>query len=50
MATEIERKFLVLGTEWRSDAGVAIWQGYLNSDKSRTVRVRVAGEHVRAGA
>ena len=44
MATEIERKFLVLGTEWRAEKGVAIWQGYLNRDKSRTVRVRVAGE------
>lgn len=46
MATEIERKFLVLGTAWRdtSGAGVVIWQGYLNRDKYRTVRVRVAGE------
>lgn len=49
MATEIERKFLVLGTTWRDDsddngAGVVIWQGYLNRDKYRTVRVRVAGE------
>lgn len=44
MATEIERKFLVVGTEWRNLPGVHIWQGYLNRDKNRTVRVRVAGE------
>lgn len=46
MATEIERKFLVHSTAWRSaaDAGTRIWQGYLNRDKHRTVRVRVAGE------
>jgi adenylate cyclase len=46
MATEIERKFLVHGTAWRSaaDVGTRIWQGYLNRDKHRTVRVRVAGE------
>ncbi len=43
MATEIERKFLVVGTDWRSAAGTVIWQGYLNADKDRTVRVRVAG-------
>ena len=44
MATEIERKFLVTGDEWRSAPGVLIWQGYLNRDKQRTVRVRVAGD------
>lgn len=44
MATEIERKFLVQGTDWHSAHGVHIWQGYLNRDKHRTVRVRVAGE------
>lgn len=42
MAIEIERKFLVVGTKWRSVEGTRIWQGYLNRDKNRTVRVRVA--------
>lgn len=44
MATEIERKFLVVGTEWRTGAGTRICQGYLNRDMDRTVRVRLAGE------
>jgi CYTH domain-containing protein len=43
MATEIERKFLVKGMPWRNDAGVRVSQGYLNRDKDRTVRVRIAG-------
>jgi adenylate cyclase len=43
MRTEIERKFLVQGDAWRTDQGVHIRQGYLNRDKERTVRVRVAG-------
>lgn len=45
VAIEIERKFLVEGTEWRKANGTRICQGYLNRDKDRTVRVRVAGEH-----
>ena len=44
MATEIERKFLVTGTQWRQAPGVRICQGYLNRDKERTVRVRIAGD------
>ena len=44
MATEIERKFLVQGTQWRNEAGTRIKQGYLNRDKARTVRVRVHGD------
>ncbi len=44
MALEIERKFLVTGTAWREAAGVRYAQGYLNRDKYRTVRVRVAGD------
>lgn len=44
MATEIERKFLVTGEAWRSADGTRLVQGYLNRDKARTVRVRVAGE------
>jgi len=44
MAVEIERKFLVVGTAWRSTPGTPYRQGYLNRDKERTVRVRIAGE------
>lgn len=44
MATEIERKFLVHGDDWRSlGTGVMYRQGYLSTGKERTVRVRVAG-------
>ena len=43
MGTEIERKFLVTGTDWRTADGQRIVQGYLNRDKQRTVRVRIAG-------
>jgi CYTH domain-containing protein len=42
MATEIERKFLVRGTDWRRGTPVRYCQGYLNRDKERTVRVRIA--------
>jgi CYTH domain-containing protein len=44
MATEIERKFRVHGTGWAQGAGTRIRQGYLNRDKERTVRVRIAGD------
>jgi adenylate cyclase len=44
MGTEIERKFLVHGTQWRQGVGVPFSQGYLNRDKERTVRVRIAGD------
>ena len=41
MGTEIERKFLVKDNSWRDLArGVKYRQGYLNSAKERTVRVR----------
>ena len=41
MAKEVERKFLVKGDAWRSLAkGTTYRQGYLNSAKERTVRVR----------
>ena len=47
MGIEIERKFLVADTSahapWRAAPGVATCQGYLNRDKTRTVRVRIAG-------
>jgi len=45
MAIEIERKFLVTSHEWQEVLGVMFSQGYLNRDKDRTVRVRVAGPH-----
>lgn len=44
MPAEIERKFLVTGSGWRQENGVRISQGYLNRDKERTVRVRLAGD------
>jgi adenylate cyclase len=44
MAVEIERKFLVVGDDWRAAPAVFYSQGYLNRDKARTVRVRIAGE------
>jgi adenylate cyclase len=47
MGTEIERKFLPKGEEWRrvvDSSGVLIRQGYLSSASGCTVRVRVAGE------
>jgi adenylate cyclase len=44
MGTEIERKFLVVGDEWRSLAQAMHYrQGYLSSVKERTVRVRRTG-------
>lgn len=42
MALEIERKFLVTSKEWQALAGIKLSQGYLNRDKNRTVRVRIA--------
>ena len=42
MGIEIERKFLVVGDDWRSAPAVPYAQGYLNRDKQRTVRVRIA--------
>jgi adenylate cyclase len=44
MATEIERKFLVTGADWKQSAsGVVYRQGYLSSTKERVVRVRTEG-------
>jgi adenylate cyclase len=42
MATEIERKFLVRGNDWQQGRPLRISQGYLNRDKARTVRIRIA--------
>jgi len=44
MGTEIERKFLVTGDAWREHDPIFYCQGYLNRDKNRTVRVRIAGD------
>jgi CYTH domain-containing protein len=44
MGTEIERKFLVTGDSWKSADSTYYCQGYLNRDRERTVRVRIAGE------
>jgi len=45
MPVEIERKFLVRGDDWRSLAtGTLYRQGYLVSERGRTVRVRIAGD------
>jgi adenylate cyclase len=43
LAIEIERKFLVVGTQWRVGPGTPLIQGYLNRDPHRTVRIRLAG-------
>ncbi len=45
MGKEIERKFLVRGEAWKSLAeGTAYRQGYLNSAKERTVRIRTIAD------
>lgn len=45
MATEIERKYLVVGDAWRTlGSGTTYRQGYLSTVKERTVRVRVVGD------
>lgn len=45
MPTETERKFLVIGDGWRSQAtGTLYRQGYLVAEPDRTVRVRIAGD------
>ncbi len=46
MGIEIERKFLLKNEEWRSEVSskTIIKQGYLNSDKERTVRIRVRND------
>ncbi len=45
MGVEIEKKFLLVSTEWKDLAqGVAYRQGYLSSVKERTVRVRTIND------
>lgn len=43
MALEIERKFLVTGTGWRTTDAVRYRQSYLCRDPERTVRIRTGG-------
>jgi CYTH domain-containing protein len=44
MALETERKFLVKGHEWQSlGKAIPYAQGYLSTERGRTVRVRIAG-------
>ncbi len=47
MHTEIERKFLVLNTDFKSESyqQIKITQGYLNTDKKRTVRIRITNDN-----
>jgi adenylate cyclase len=45
VGVEIERKFLLQGDGWRNQGQATLLrQGYLNSHKDRTVRVRIAGD------
>ena len=46
MGVEIERKFLVVNSDWRSEVvrSEQLRQGYLSTEAERVVRVRVAGE------
>jgi len=44
MGVEIERKFLVKNNRWPKTNGTTFRQGYLNTDKERTVRVRIVGQ------
>lgn len=46
MGTEIERKFLVATSSWRSQIRrqFEIAQGYLSTDADRTIRVRICDE------
>lgn len=45
MSLEIERKFLVLGNEWKKlGSPQAIRQGYLSSQRDRVVRVRIENQ------
>jgi CYTH domain-containing protein len=45
MGIEIERKFLLTDTKWKKLAtGISYRQGYLNSAKERTVRIRTIAD------
>ena len=45
MGIEIEKKFLLTGSAWKElTTGTAYRQGYLSSQKERTVRVRIIND------
>lgn len=45
MGREIEKKFLIADNSWQGlVAGIPYRQGYLNSEKGRTVRIRTVNE------
>jgi len=46
MNKEIERKFLLKNADWKifANAGISIKQGYLNSSKELTTRIRTKGK------
>ncbi len=45
MGKEIEKKFLIINDDWRGlGTGEPYCQGYLNSEKGRTVRVRTIND------
>jgi len=48
MAQEIERKFLPKNDSWRSDvtSSTSVVQGYLSTEKTATVRVRIQDERL----
>lgn len=45
MATEIERKFLIINDDWRKDAdeGIYMIQGYMGSNEKSSIRIRING-------
>lgn len=47
MGKEIEHKFLVTDDSWREAEGRNYCQGYLSTDKERTVRVRIEENQAR---
>jgi len=45
MATEIEKKYLIIGDDWRGlGSGEDYCQGYLSTEKGRTIRVRTIND------
>lgn len=44
MAKEIERKFVVTGEGWQETRSTTYRQGYLSTEKERTVRIRIADD------
>lgn len=46
MATEIERKYLILNDGWRdqADEGIQITQGYMGGNDKSSIRIRINGD------